>query len=152
MSDTAADFGLLPPDTDTALVGEFIIESGEYLEGAEAALLALESDPALVERARSAVAALGCSNVEIAAGALSEGHAAGAPYDVILVEGAVETLPQGLHAQLREEGRLAVVEGVGNTGVARLYLRTGGSVTSRRAFNAAVKPLPGFERTPAFEF
>ncbi|MFN7927429.1 MAG: Hpt domain-containing protein, partial [Blastocatellia bacterium] len=45
VSDTAADFGLLPPDTDTALVGEFIIESGEYLEGAEAALLALESDP-----------------------------------------------------------------------------------------------------------
>lgn len=42
---TAMDFGLLPSDTDTALVGEFIIESNEYLEGAEAALLALESDP-----------------------------------------------------------------------------------------------------------
>ena len=140
------------PEDRVLIIGAGSGYSAAVLSRLAAKVVALESDPALVERARSAVAALGCSNVEIAAGALSEGHAAGAPYDVILVEGAVETLPQGLHAQLREEGRLAVVEGVGNTGVARLYLRTGGSVTSRRAFNAAVKPLPGFERTPAFEF
>ena len=115
-------------------------------------VVALESDSALAERARATLAAMGCANVEVAVGELAKGHAAGAPYDVILVEGAVETLPQGLLAQLREEGRLVVVEGTGNTGVARLYLRTGGSVTSRRAFNAAVKPLPGFERIPVFEF
>ncbi len=54
--------------------------------------------------------------------------------------------------QLREGGRLVAVEGRGNAGVARLYLKSGGTVTGRRAFNAAVKPLPGFERTPAFVF
>ena len=54
--------------------------------------------------------------------------------------------------QLREGGRLVAVEGHGNAGVARLYLKSGGTVTGRRAFNAAVKPLPGFERTPAFVF
>lgn len=36
---------LLPPDTDTELLGDFITECREYIEGAEAALLALETDP-----------------------------------------------------------------------------------------------------------
>ena len=53
---------------------------------------------------------------------------------------------------LAEGGRLVAIEGYGNAGVARLYLKSGGTVTGRRAFNAAVKPLPGFERTPVFEF
>ena len=39
-----------------------------------------------------------------------------------------------------------------NAGVARIYLKSNGVATGRRAFNAAVKSLPGFERTPAFEF
>ena len=84
--------------------------------------------------------------------ALQAGHPAQAPYDVIFVGGSVEKLPAALVAQLKEGGRLVVVEGRGNAGVARLYLKSNGIVTGRRAFNAAVKPLPGFERTPAFEF
>jgi two-component system chemotaxis sensor kinase CheA len=42
---TASDFGPLPADTDTVLIGEFVVESREYIESAEAALLALENDP-----------------------------------------------------------------------------------------------------------
>ena len=61
-------------------------------------------------------------------------------------------LPPALFAQLADGGRLVAVEGLGNAGVARLYLKSGGTVTGRRAFNAAVKPLPGFERMPVFEF
>ena len=57
-----------------------------------------------------------------------------------------------LLGQLAEGGRLVAVEGQGNAGVARLFVRAGGVVTGRRAFNAAIKPLPGFERIHAFEF
>jgi protein-L-isoaspartate(D-aspartate) O-methyltransferase len=53
---------------------------------------------------------------------------------------------------LKEGGRLVAVEGGGNAGRAMLYLKSNGIVTGRRAFNAAVKPLPGFERITAFEF
>ena len=113
-------------------------------------VVALESDPGLADRARPALS--GTGNVTVVVAPLAEGHAAGAPYDVIVVEGAVDVLPPALFAQLAESGRLVAVEGHGNAGVARLYLKSGGTVTGRRAFNAAVKPLPGFERTPAFVF
>ena len=115
-------------------------------------VVALESDAALADRARAALAALAIDNVAVVTGPLRGGHAEAAPYDVILLEGAVEVLPDALFAALRDGGRLVAVEGRGNAGVARLYLKSGGTVTGRRAFNAAVKPLPGFERTPTFVF
>jgi protein-L-isoaspartate(D-aspartate) O-methyltransferase len=115
-------------------------------------VVALESDPALAERARATLAAQAVDNVTVATGPLSAGHPDAAPYDIIIVEGAVEVLPDALFAELREGGRLVAVEGRGNAGVARIYLKSGGIVTGRRAFNAAVKPLPGFERIPAFVF
>ena len=115
-------------------------------------VVALESDSVLAERARAALATQAIDNVTVVTGPLAAGHTDAAPYDVIIVEGAVDVLPDALLAQLREGGRLVAVEGRGNAGVARIYLRSDGIVTGRRAFNAAVKPLPGFERIPAFVF
>jgi protein-L-isoaspartate(D-aspartate) O-methyltransferase len=115
-------------------------------------VVALESDPALAETARSTLSVLGCDNAMVVTGPLPQGHAAGAPYDVIFVGGSIEEVPAPLLGQLAEGGRLVAVEGRGNSGVARVFFRTGGIVTGRRAFNAAIKPLPGFERIRAFEF
>ncbi|MFI5232196.1 MAG: chemotaxis protein CheA [Gemmatimonadales bacterium] len=49
--ETAADSeaDLLPADADLGLLGDFVVESRDCLEGAEAALLALENDPANAE-------------------------------------------------------------------------------------------------------
>jgi len=115
-------------------------------------VVGLESDAALAEAARSTLSAQGCQNVTVVTGPLSQGHAAKAPYDVIFVGGSVGEVPAALLDQLAEEGRLVAVEGQGNSGVARLFFKAGGVVTGRRAFNAAIKPLPGFERIHAFEF
>ena len=115
-------------------------------------VVALESDSHLAEQASAAMAELGCSNVEVVTGQLSDGHATRAPYDVILINGSVEEVPQTLFDQLAEGGRLVAVEGRGNAGTARLFIKTEGVVTGRRAFNAAIKPLPGFERARIFEF
>ncbi|MCV3208740.1 protein-L-isoaspartate O-methyltransferase [Mesorhizobium sp. YC-39] len=115
-------------------------------------VVALESDSTLAETAMSTLSKLGCDNVTVARGSLPEGHAAAAPYDVIIIGGSVGKVPAPLLDQLAEGGRLVAVEGQGNSGVARLFFKTGGIVTGRRAFNAAIKPLPGFERIHAFEF
>ena len=113
---------------------------------------ALESESELAGRAVTTLGDLGYANVEVVTGSLTGGHPAKAPYDVILLGGAVEELPQVLFDQLKERGRLVAVEGYGNAGVARLYLKDNGLVTGRRAFNAAIPPLPGFEKPGMFEF
>ena len=115
-------------------------------------VIALESDAALAETAKAALSAQGCDNVTVVTGPLPQGHAAEAPYNVILIGGSVEEVPAALLGQLAEGGRLVAVEGQGNAGVARLFFKARGVVTGRRAFNAAIKPLPGFERIHAFEF
>jgi protein-L-isoaspartate(D-aspartate) O-methyltransferase len=69
-----------------------------------------------------------------------------------VLQGSIDELPEQLQVQLAEGGRLVAVEGRGNAGVARIFLNTNGVVTGRRAFNAAIRPLPGFERSRVFEF
>jgi protein-L-isoaspartate(D-aspartate) O-methyltransferase len=126
--------------------------SSAVISNLAASVVALESDSALAGRASATLADLGHDNVTVVTGPLAEGHPANAPYDVIFVGGAVDEIPQALFAQLKERGRLVAVEGRGNAGVARFYLKDNDFVTGRRAFNAAVRPLPGFERIAAFEF
>ena len=139
--------------TDRVLdVGTGTGYSAAVLSRLAASVVALESDDSLAGRARDALSRTGAANVEVVTGGLASGHLAGAPYDVIVLEGAIEMLPDALTAQLRDAGRLVAVEGRGNAGIAKVYLNSGGLITGRRAFNAALKPLPGFERTPAFEF
>jgi protein-L-isoaspartate(D-aspartate) O-methyltransferase len=69
-----------------------------------------------------------------------------------VIEGAVDSVPESLLMQLRDGGRLVTVRGRGNSAFAELYVKDGEIISSRRAFNAAVKPLPGFEAVPAFVF
>jgi len=138
---------------DTVLdVGAGTGYSAAILSRIAKSVVALESDSTLAETARATLSSLGCDNVVVVDGALRDGHAAKAPYNVILVGGSVEEVPQALLDQLAEGGRLVAVEGHGNAGVARLFLKTTGIAAGRRAFNAAIKPLPGFERVRVFEF
>lgn len=113
---------------------------------------ALEQDPALAETARAALGAAGASSVQVVVGPLAAGWPDGAPFDVILVSGAVETLPDSLSAQLSDGGRLVFVQGTGLAGRARLHTRTGAEVSGRELFNASAPVLPGFQREPAFVF
>lgn len=115
-------------------------------------VVALESDPDLAAEARERLAGFGYDNVSVIEGPLEAGHARQAPYDVIVVEGAVDEAPQALIGQLKDGGRLVAVVGEGNTGRATLWIKEDGLVSSRAVFNAAVPPLEAFRRAPAFQF
>jgi len=111
-------------------------------------VLALEQEEGLVNAA--ALSAL--PNVTVVTAPLSEGFAAGGPYDAILVEGAAEMPPHSLCRQLKNEGRLACVLGSGPAAKAMLYRRSGEEIGGRPIFDAAAPVLPGYERPPAFAF
>ncbi len=117
------------------------------------AVVAVESEPELAARADELLTGLGADNVAVVRGALEDGYAKQAPYDVILLGGAVPELPQTIIDQLAEGGRLlAVMRAPGEVGRATLTMRRQGAVSSRTLFDAAVPPLPGFERRPRFVF
>ena len=116
---------------------------------------ALECDPALAQRARHLLSGLGATNVTVVEGPLTDGHAAGAPYDVILIEGAVPSIPDGLTKQLGEEGRLVAIVGAGLPGYpgrAQLGRKAGGVFSSRPVFDAGTPALPGFTAPARFVF
>lgn len=73
-------------------------------------------------------------------------------YAVIVVEGAVESVPASWQAALAEGGRMAAIVRQGPMGKARLYERVGGRVVSREIFDAAAPFLPGLEPKAQFAF
>lgn len=114
-------------------------------------VVGLEEDPELAEAAEANCRSLGCSNVTVRQGPLAEGAPDG-PYDVIVINGAVEFVPESLSAQLTEGGRLVCVLRQGPVGKGMLYLRAEGVLSGRSVFDAAAPLLPGFVRTPEFTF
>jgi protein-L-isoaspartate(D-aspartate) O-methyltransferase len=136
--------------------GERVLDLGPGL-GYSAALLAeLAGEVVAVEEgalAEGAQAALkGVANVTLVAGPLAAGAPAEAPFDVIMIEGAIEHLPEAIAAQLQEGGRIAALFSEDALGVARIGHKIDGAIAWRFAFNASAPVLPGFEKERAFVF
>lgn len=115
------------------------------------AVVAVEAD-ALAAEAEQALARHSVDTAIVKAGPLAEGAPEHGPFDVILVEGGIEVLPEALVGQLKPGGRVAAVFVDGGNGQARLGLRVADGIAWRRIFDATAPLLPGFERTKAFEF
>lgn len=113
-------------------------------------VVALEQDPDLAQHLADTMARLSVDNVLVESGSLVAGVPGSGPYDVILVEGGVETLPQALLGQLAEGGRLAAIDMEGILGRCRIWRRAGESVSSRAVFDATAPVLPGFDAARPF--
>ena len=128
--------------------------SSAVLARLAASVTALEDDADRARRCGENLAqvAPGSGNVAGVCGPLEAGWAAGAPYDVILVNGACETEPQGLLRQLNEGGRLVAIIGTAPVGKATLFRKDHGEIGSRPLFDAVAPALPAFAQAPAFVF
>lgn len=139
-----------PRPNDRALViGAATGYSAALLDRIAASVVAVEEDPALAAFARGALAG---TKVRLVEGPLAGGHAEGAPYDLILIDGAVEAVPDAIVAQLAEGGRLATAildRGVTRLGVGR---KAAGAFGLTMFTDAAAAILPGFVRPKTFSF
>ena len=116
-------------------------------------VVAVEAEPALVETAQAQLAALGCANVALVKAPLAAGHPAGAPYDVILIDGAVAVIDEAVARQLAPGGRLVtVLKGEGTVGQAVVMTEAGGVLSHWPVFDAATPVLPPFLAAPSFVF
>jgi protein-L-isoaspartate(D-aspartate) O-methyltransferase len=126
--------------------------SAAVLSELGADLVALESNHTLASATRERLTAFGARNVTVVSGPLGGGYPDRAPYDAILVNGAVEIRPEGLLQQLAEDGRLVCVQGRGRSAKATLHIRAGQAFGLRSLFDAAAPVLAPFEAEPGFVF
>lgn len=127
------------------VVGSGTGYSAAILKAMGLEVVALESSKELAAAARD----LGIETVE---GPLAAGHRKGAPYDQILLDGAVEYLPDAIVEQLADGGRLGTA--LVDRGVARLIVgrKAGGAFGYLSVADAGTPALPGFKRPRAFTF
>jgi len=114
------------------------------------AVVAVEENDSLSSEAQSLLSEAGADNVVMHEGALVDGAPEHGPYDVITVQGAVEHLPEGLLAQLKEGGRIGCLFMEGALGVVRIGYKLDNEMHWRFSFNASAPVLSGFERHGAF--
>jgi protein-L-isoaspartate(D-aspartate) O-methyltransferase len=116
------------------------------------AVIAIEPDQELAERAQTLLAEIEVDNAVVSVGDPVVGDAAHGPFDVIIINGAVETLPEALVSQLKEGGRLVAL--FRDDGVGKCYVQTraGAGVSRRYVFDADAPVLAGFEKTAEFAF
>src|ERR1700712_1177864 len=98
------------------------------------------------------VAKLGSGNVTVRSAAAADGDEVNAPYDVIVLAGATEIVPDRLYRQLRDGGRLVGVFGMSRPPRAMIVTHSHADFGNRALFDATVPVLPGLERPPAFVF
>jgi protein-L-isoaspartate(D-aspartate) O-methyltransferase len=137
---------LAPKAGEKALVvGSGTGYSAALLRSIGLEVVALESDKGLAAAAAEA-------GIETIVGNLADGWAKAAPYDLILLDGAVEEVPPALIKQLRDGGRIAGA--IIDRGVSRLVAgrAASGAIGLRSIADAEVENLPGFERPRAFTF
>ena len=140
----------LQPSDRVLLIGAAAGYTAAVLASLVAEVVAVESLPALAAHARDALA--GTPNVTLVEGPLEHGHPAGAPYDVLIVDGAIEELPSTLASQVVDGGR--IVSGIVDRGVFRLAAGTHRGVATALTPFADIDSvrLPGFARPRSFTF
>ena len=104
-------------------------------------IVALESDPMLLQAARENLSQVGANNVSVVEAPLEAGAPKQGPYDAIILEGAVAEVPQKLLKQLKEGGRLVALIRDAGTSVANVYVRSGDDFAPRAEFNTTLPPL-----------
>jgi protein-L-isoaspartate(D-aspartate) O-methyltransferase len=113
-------------------------------------VVGIEPDATLAEAARLALAADGMTNATIVTGPISEGSNTHAPFDAIILEGAIPTIPMSLLDQLKDGGRLVAIRMDGRVGKAVVATRSGRTFDERPVFDAVAPLLPGTIKATAF--
>ncbi len=145
----AAEIG----DTDNVLVVGCATGYAAALAASLAGrVTATETDPALAAEAREVLRQLGLGNVTIRPADAADGDPSNAPFDVIVLNGATEIIPERLYGQLREGGRLVGVFAMSQPPRATIVTHSHDDFGNRALFDATVPVLPGLERRPAFVF
>jgi len=141
------------PDERALVAGDPTGYAAAVLATMGARVVVVEPDPAIAAALPATLADSGLTGITVAAGAIADGAAAQAPFDVVVLCGMVGRVPPALLDQLADRGRLVTVIGRESTGGRGVVVtRIGGAVSTNERFDAATPFLPGFQPEPGFVF
>ena len=117
-------------------------------------VIGIETRAPMVEKAQNNMSKLGIGNVAFVKSRLQDGLASEAPFDIMLIEGGVEAIPDALFEQLSDGGRIAAIyRPVGKeVGEACIWTKTGKNISANQIFTAQVPVLEEFKVKPKFTF
>lgn len=139
-------------DDVVLLVGAGLGYTAALIAQLASSVIALECDAELADAAQTNLERADVASAVVVTGSLEDGYASEGPYDLIFVDGAVQTEPHALEAQIKKGGHMVLIEGEGLAGRARITSRGERGTASRYTFNAAAQTLPGFVPQPSFVF
>nr|WP_249218926.1 protein-L-isoaspartate O-methyltransferase [Loktanella sp. SALINAS62] len=113
-------------------------------------VVAVESDADMADEAQTNLTEQGIDNAAVLTNPLQDGAAKSAPYDLVMIHGAVEVVPDAILDQLKDGGRIAAIFAEGALGTVRIGIKAHGRVSWRFAFNAGAPVLDGFRKPMAF--
>jgi protein-L-isoaspartate(D-aspartate) O-methyltransferase len=113
-------------------------------------VVGVEAHSELATDAQATLSEQGVDNAAIMEGPLNEGAEKSGPYDVVILQGSAEVVPDAILAQIKDGGRIAALFAEGALGVARIGYKLDGRINWRDAFNANAPVLSGFEKKEAF--
>lgn len=113
-------------------------------------VVAVEEDAEMAAEAQRLLSVEGVDNAVVVTGPLAAGAAKHGPYDAVMVEGGVESIPDALVHQIKDGGRIAAVFMEGNVGTVRIGIKREGRINWRFTFNAAAPVMGGFSRERGF--
>lgn len=114
------------------------------------AVIAVEENTEMAAKAEETFAETGIDNAVVITAKLSEGAPKHGPYEVIIIQGAVELVPDTILDQLKEGGKIACLFMQDQVGVCRIGYKSGGQITWRDVFNASAPVLPEFAAETVF--
>ena len=117
-------------------------------------VISLESDKKLFETSIHTFSNMGFDNVVPLHGSMENGVEKEAPFDIIFIEGSIETEPKSLFDQLNENGKLIAIIRPANTkiGKAKLFFKISNEIGLENLFDAQVSKLSIFKSKTKFSF
>ena len=117
-------------------------------------VISLESDKKLFETSIHTFSNMGFDNVVPLHGSMENGVEKEAPFDIIFIEGSIETEPKSLFSQLNENGKLIAIIRPANIkiGKAKLFFKISNEIGLENLFDAQVSKLSIFKSKTKFSF
>jgi protein-L-isoaspartate(D-aspartate) O-methyltransferase len=113
-------------------------------------VIAVEQDPDFANEAEQMLSQVGADNVIVQVNKFEDGAPQHGPYDVIILQGAVEEIPLSILSQLKDGGRIGAIFIEEGLGTAKIGYKLNDIVTWRYSFNAAAPVLEGFLKQKDF--